>query len=521
LTITGTSGSLSHSATPTLVVQASGSAVYQISAGNTSGAGGIAPYVADEFFSGGTAVLHSVTVDTSHVTNPAPQAVYQYERYGNGTSFSYTLPNLTAGGNYTVRLHFAETYFTSAGQRVFNVSINGTQVLTNFDIVAVAGGPKIAVIDAFAATADSFGDITIQFNVGSANNPKVDGIEVITATTGPPAAPTNLTATAGNAQVSLSWTGSAGATSYNVKRSTTSGGPYSNVATGVTSTSFTDTGLSNGTTYFYVVSAVNSGGESPNSNQASATPMGNPDFTISASPSSQTVTAGNNTTYTVSVGALNSFSGTVSFSASGLPSGATASFNPTSVTGSGSSTLTVSTTSSTATGTFTLTITGSSGSLSHSTTVSLTVNAAGGGSGNAHSGTWSVKGVLTSTASYKNISQVPNAASNSTYVASLWIKGTGSVQLYVKSGNWGSNITSVRCNATSTWQLCSTPSFSTGSNTQLTFIVQDSYGTAGTLYIDDTFLGVSGGSNTLANPGFESGNTGWSINGTVFTIGQF
>ena len=88
----------------------------------------------------------------------------------------------------------------------------------------------------------------------------------------PPPAPTGLTATPGNAQVSLSWNASTGASSYNVKRSTTSGGPYTTIATGVTSTSFTNTGLTNGTTYFFVVSAVNSAGESGNSNQASATP---------------------------------------------------------------------------------------------------------------------------------------------------------------------------------------------------------------------------------------------------------
>ncbi|MDQ2983090.1 MAG: S8 family serine peptidase, partial [Actinomycetota bacterium] len=66
-----------------------------------------------------------------------------------------------------------------------------------------------------------------------------------------PAAPTNLTATAGNNQVSLSWTGSAGAATYNVKRSTVSGGPYTTITTGVTATSYTDTGLTNGTTYYY------------------------------------------------------------------------------------------------------------------------------------------------------------------------------------------------------------------------------------------------------------------------------
>ena len=103
---------------------------------------------------------------------------------------------------------------------------------------------------------------------------------------------------------------------------------------------------------------------------------GGPDFSTSASPSSQTVVAGNSTPYTVNVGALNGFSGTVTFSTSGLPSGAGASFNPTSIAGSGSSTMTVTTSASTAAGTYTITITGTSGTVSHSTTVSLTVNAA-------------------------------------------------------------------------------------------------------------------------------------------------
>ena len=87
-----------------------------------------------------------------------------------------------------------------------------------------------------------------------------------------PPAPTGLAATATNAQVALSWSAAAGATSYNVKRSTTNGGPYSNVATNVTATSFTNTGLTNGTTYYYVVTAVNASGESPVSTQAQGTP---------------------------------------------------------------------------------------------------------------------------------------------------------------------------------------------------------------------------------------------------------
>lgn len=91
-----------------------------------------------------------------------------------------------------------------------------------------------------------------------------------------PATPSGLKATAGNAQVMLNWAASSGATSYNVKRATTSGGPYTTVATGVTATNYTDTGLNNGATYYFVVSALNRWGESANSVQVDATPQGKP-----------------------------------------------------------------------------------------------------------------------------------------------------------------------------------------------------------------------------------------------------
>jgi trimeric autotransporter adhesin len=140
--------------------------------------GGVATgnWLADENFTGGTASSTTAAINTAQVANPAPQAVYQTERFGD---FTYTIPNLTAGASYTVNLSFAEIYWTAAGKREFNVLINGTQVLTNFDVFATAGGENIAIVKSFTATASASGTITIQFTTGAADLPKVSGIEVV------------------------------------------------------------------------------------------------------------------------------------------------------------------------------------------------------------------------------------------------------------------------------------------------------------------------------------------------------
>ena len=105
----------------------------------------------------------------------------------------------------------------------------------------------------------------------------------------PPATPSGLVATGGSMQVTLSWTASTGATSYNVKRAGVTGGPYTTIATAVANPSYTDGSVAAGTTYFYVVSAVNGGGESANSNEAFATPTG--DTLAPSAPTNLTATA--------------------------------------------------------------------------------------------------------------------------------------------------------------------------------------------------------------------------------------
>jgi uncharacterized membrane protein len=97
------------------------------------------------------------------------------------------------------------------------------------------------------------------------------------------------------------------------------------------------------------------------------------DFTLSVTPSSQAVVPGAGTTFSVSISPLNGFSGTASLSASGLPTGATGSFNPSSIQASGSSTLSISTSSSIAAGSYPLTVTATSGTLTHSAPVTLNV----------------------------------------------------------------------------------------------------------------------------------------------------
>ncbi len=143
-----------------------------------SGGAAASPFGADAFYSEGVAHSTTAAIDTRGVSNPAPQAVYQSERYG---TFDYALTGLAPGAAYRVRLHFAEIYWTQPGQRVFDVAINGTPVLSSFDIVATAGAADRALVEEFVATADGNGQIAMQYRY-VVDAAKVSGIEVIPTT---------------------------------------------------------------------------------------------------------------------------------------------------------------------------------------------------------------------------------------------------------------------------------------------------------------------------------------------------
>ena len=127
-------------------------------------------WVADTSYTGG-----SVYTTTSTITNTADPTLYKTSRYGSSFKYVITAP----AGSYSVTLKFAELYWTSAGKRVFNVAINGTNVLSNFDIFGAAGASLKAVDKTFTVT--STGTITIQFSTGIAGNPLVNAVQVVAA----------------------------------------------------------------------------------------------------------------------------------------------------------------------------------------------------------------------------------------------------------------------------------------------------------------------------------------------------
>ena len=118
----------------------------------------------------------------------------------------------------------------------------------------------------------------------------------------PPGPAGGLVATAGNGQVGLTWNAASGATGYTIRRATTAGGPYTIVKSNVVGTSYTDTGVANGTSYFYVVTATNAEGEGAFSNEASSTPAPpavSTATTLASSPNPST--AGQSVTFTATV----------------------------------------------------------------------------------------------------------------------------------------------------------------------------------------------------------------------------
>jgi hypothetical protein len=153
-----------------------------MAAGGTSGAvsidsGGadVSPFVADTDFVGGATSSTTHAIDTNWLASPVPpQSVLQTNRHGQMT---YQMGGFTPGSSRGVTLYFIEHFWSAAGKRVFNVIVNGNQVLTNFDVFADAGGQYIAVQHTFRATVNSSGQVVVQF-ISGVDNPIVNGIVI-------------------------------------------------------------------------------------------------------------------------------------------------------------------------------------------------------------------------------------------------------------------------------------------------------------------------------------------------------
>ncbi len=167
-----------------------------------------------------------------------------------------------------------------AGYDVYRGTSPGSHA-TKVNASLVSPSPSPSYSDSTATNGTTYYYVVTA--VDTSGNPSGDSNEAsATPQNGPPLAPTNLVATPGDGQASLVWSanGEPDIAGYDVYRSQTSGGPYSlvNTAALVTTNAYTDTGLTNGTTYYWVVTAVDSGDlESGNSNEAAATPTASGD----------------------------------------------------------------------------------------------------------------------------------------------------------------------------------------------------------------------------------------------------
>ncbi len=133
----------------------------------------------DTGFSGGYTYA-----DSNPIPNSWTPALYQSQRWNSAAPVQYhfAAPN----GSYSVNLKFAETWFSSAGQRVFNIVINGQQVATNFDIAKAAGGPNLAIDLSYPVNVSN-GQIVIQLNP-VVSNPEINAIEIDAGGTPAPSA---------------------------------------------------------------------------------------------------------------------------------------------------------------------------------------------------------------------------------------------------------------------------------------------------------------------------------------------
>jgi hypothetical protein len=235
---------------------------------------------------------------TAFGASPAYSAGHEYDKAVDGSTGTYYDYSQSDGGYAGIDLGAGNaskvgfivfTPRTGFEGRMAGGTFSGSNDGVNYTTLhTVTAAPAASTNTlAFVNTTTAYRYLKYSAPAGSYGNIAEMAFSASATPVAPPAAPTGLSATAGNGQVSLSWGGAVGAGGYSVKRALASGGSYATRASNVSGTSYTDTGLTNGTTYYYVVSTTNEDGESADSPEVSATPVAPP-----AAPVGVAATAG-------------------------------------------------------------------------------------------------------------------------------------------------------------------------------------------------------------------------------------
>ncbi|HVB33135.1 MAG TPA: hypothetical protein VNJ52_01990 [Patescibacteria group bacterium] len=334
LTVSGTDGTLTSTSSISVTVTAATSSDFTISATPSTAAaapGSSTSYTVTIAGSGTGPFNGTVNLSVGGVPSRTSTAWSTTSITGSGSAVLTVSPNRKATrGTYTLTITGASGSLSHSVDVTFVV---GTLSTPNFSLSASQTSQSVVQGGSASYTITVSGSGGFTGDVGLTETGLPGGAT-------PTFSPTTVTGGSGNSALSVATSASLAAGTYPFTVTGTSGSLVQNLS--------------------LTLVVQQAGG-------------GSGDFSISISPSSQSVGPKSSTSYTVTVSALNGFTGTVNLSLSGLPNRTNSSFSSSTITGSGTSMLTISTTPKSAAGSYTLTVTGTSGSSSHTAQATLNI----------------------------------------------------------------------------------------------------------------------------------------------------